>query len=235
MNFYGQAEVDRVLYQRFFRGRRQGFFVEAGAFDGLFTSSCLAFEKHLEWTGVNIEPVPALFERLQCNRPNSINLRCALGEEDSITATFEHPLHPTEAHHFGQGSLCHTTEHRQRLLSIGCKFETYQVRVRTYPELARQHHWPAPDLFVLDVEGAELGILRAMLVAGLALPRILCVEYPFIGLEALTRLVAPSYSPAGTHHNNAFFERFTHGQNNAVSPGTPTNSSSPRFSGSAPA
>ncbi|KAK3858839.1 hypothetical protein Pcinc_034994 [Petrolisthes cinctipes] len=49
---------------KFFREQRGGFFVEAGALDGEKSSNTLWLEKHLNWTGLILEPNPYSFQKL---------------------------------------------------------------------------------------------------------------------------------------------------------------------------
>jgi FkbM family methyltransferase len=57
---------------------QSGFFLEVGAYDGLFQSNTLFLEKDLNWKGILIEPNFKYF--LQClkNRPKSIIINCLL-------------------------------------------------------------------------------------------------------------------------------------------------------------
>ena len=51
-----------------FKGKRDGFFVEVGAADGVGSSNCFMLEKKLGWKGICIEPNPEFFARLVRNR-----------------------------------------------------------------------------------------------------------------------------------------------------------------------
>ena len=68
MRYYGQLSLDKVIHETFFPEKRNGFFVECGAYDGLGESTCKFFEETMGWTGLNIEPVPYTFDRLVVNR-----------------------------------------------------------------------------------------------------------------------------------------------------------------------
>ena len=58
--------------------KRRGFFVEAGANDGVSQSNTLYFERYLGWRGLLIEPIPELWEKCRRNRPKAIVEKCAL-------------------------------------------------------------------------------------------------------------------------------------------------------------
>src|SRR5439155_17808987 len=51
---------------------KKGFFVEAGANDGIKQSNTLFFEKYYRWKGILIEPIPELAEKCRINRPKCI-------------------------------------------------------------------------------------------------------------------------------------------------------------------
>ena len=48
----------------FFDEEPPGFFIEAGAVDGIFQSNTLYLENQLNWTGLLVEPDKEAFERL---------------------------------------------------------------------------------------------------------------------------------------------------------------------------
>src|SRR5207248_779915 len=59
-----------------------GFFVEAGANDGLTYSNSLYFEKYHNWTGLLIEPISDLAQKCKQDRPTCLVENCALVPSD---------------------------------------------------------------------------------------------------------------------------------------------------------
>lgn len=55
-----------------------GFYIEAGAYDGILQSNTKFLEEELNWTGILIEPSPQVFLDLEKNRPNNININKCL-------------------------------------------------------------------------------------------------------------------------------------------------------------
>jgi hypothetical protein len=51
-----------------FEGKKNGFFVELGANDGISQSNTLYFEKYMNWSGILIEPILEKFESCVSNR-----------------------------------------------------------------------------------------------------------------------------------------------------------------------
>ena len=73
-------DIDRKLkpYLNF----KNGFFIEAGANDGITYSNTLYFEKYYNWSGILIEPIPELVKRCRVNRPKCIVEQYALVSSD---------------------------------------------------------------------------------------------------------------------------------------------------------
>jgi len=63
---FGQFNQSAVV-DAFLRGKRDGFFVEAGAWDGEYLSNSLFFERERNWTGLLVEPNRAAFGKLVVN------------------------------------------------------------------------------------------------------------------------------------------------------------------------
>lgn len=57
---------------------KRGFFIEAGANDGVAQSNTLYFERYAKWGGLLIEPIPELAMKCKLNRPKCIVENCAL-------------------------------------------------------------------------------------------------------------------------------------------------------------
>lgn len=210
--FYGQFDppVDKVIYESFFKKRPllgKGVFIECGAFDGVTECSCKFFEESLGWHGINVEPSPPIFKKLEKNRPGSVNVNAALSDV-SGEAEFHGVVHPTFGELCINGSLEHTDNHKKVLEEMGCSIKNYTVPVITYEELIRKNHIKRCDLFVLDVEGNELKVIKSMKQYGKVLPKIFVVEHGQIGQEAIISAVEPmGYTLCKESFVNSFFVR----------------------------
>ena len=78
-----QLFEDLALYEQFFVGQRDGFFVEMGALDGIYLSNTFAFEDKLGWSGVLLEANPRACRTLFRNRPRAIKLCTAVSMNHS--------------------------------------------------------------------------------------------------------------------------------------------------------
>lgn len=207
--FYGQNLQDQFIFNRYFKDKNFGVSIECGAFDGFSESSTKFFEEFLNWTTINIESYPEVFEKLNSNRPKSINLSLGLSNIKD-KKTFNHAIHPKYGKNFGNGSLNHTSEHKQDLINQNCKFESFDIFCDTYTNIIdeimeNKLNKKDVDLFVLDVEGHEIDVIHGMKNSKY-LPKIFCIEYPFVGIDKLNSILNEmNYTFDIINHNNAFF------------------------------
>jgi FkbM family methyltransferase len=82
MTFYSQWGQDAYLKNHVFKEFKGGFFVDVGAHDGVSINNTLYFERNDGWTGINVEPLRDVYERLVTNRPSCINLNVAVDDTD---------------------------------------------------------------------------------------------------------------------------------------------------------
>ena len=66
------------------KGKRNGFFVELGASDGIGSSNTLLMERHYGWSGICIEPNPDFYEKLVKNRKCICDNSCIAGERKQV-------------------------------------------------------------------------------------------------------------------------------------------------------
>jgi FkbM family methyltransferase len=156
-SFPGQAGQDLLAYL-YFRGKKDGFFLDIGAHDGRTYSNSLVFEQ-LGWRGACVEPLPAVYERLRRNRRCDC-YQAALAGRSAPEAGFVHArgvdtLSALESE-MARG-------HEDWILREGGRPERIKVRVMTFPELmARYPLVKTIDFLSLDAEGAEMSILRTI-------------------------------------------------------------------------
>jgi hypothetical protein len=83
MSQYGQDAT--ILY--LLDGKREGFFVELGAGNGVNLSNSYYFEKFLDWKGLLIEPYPDFYESIINNRKCFISNELC-GEFEGVEVDF---------------------------------------------------------------------------------------------------------------------------------------------------
>jgi hypothetical protein len=74
MTFYSQYKQDWFLENHIFKGFKNGYFVDVGAHDGKHINNTLYFEENHNWSGINVEPIKEVYDKLIENRPKCLNL-----------------------------------------------------------------------------------------------------------------------------------------------------------------
>ena len=75
--------IDKLL-----NGKRDGFFIEAGAFDGESYSNSLFFERERNWTGLLIEAIPRYFNQLKDKKRHAYTLNACIARDRPIVTEF---------------------------------------------------------------------------------------------------------------------------------------------------
>jgi FkbM family methyltransferase len=148
------AQLFQDLFVLFTLGeKRDGYFVEFGAADGLRDSNSALLEREYGWHGILAEPSPHWSEALGRNRTCELDLRCvwnSTGEKLRFSQTCDRLLSTI--------SSFRKSDRHDRSDSSNHEVETISLH-----DLLRQHKAPREiDYLSVDTEGSELQILRAL-------------------------------------------------------------------------
>ena len=153
MNFYSQQGEDLFLFSNFINQKRKdGRYLELGAFDGVTYSNTKFFEDELGFTGVLIEPLAEAYKNLCYSRPNN---ECHNVAIDTQHKTVEF---------VGMGATAGISD----LMSSSFKKhhhqhnESYTVSASTLSSILRDASYSYLDLLSIDVEGGEQTVLESM-------------------------------------------------------------------------
>jgi FkbM family methyltransferase len=149
---YAQNFED-VMIARLFERDYRGFYIDVGAADPVF----LSVTKHFYdsgWRGINIEPLPRFYERLRSERPEDINLNVAVGTTAGRASFFE-IVESAENSTMDE-------EIMRALAGGGNTVKTHVVELLPLAEICRRYcEERRIDVLKVDVEGAELDVLRS--------------------------------------------------------------------------
>jgi len=186
---------------------RGGFFVEAGANDGLKQSNTLYFEKYQEWRGLLIEPVPELARQCAKNRPKCAVENIALSSFDSENDYVE--MRYCDLMSLVKGAM-KTKEEEEKHINVGCdiqQIETHELRVPAKPlsQVLDDHAVEQIDFFSLDVEGYELQALKGI-DFDKHQPRLMLIEARY--RDEIDSYLKPIYEPtAELSHHDVLYRR----------------------------
>lgn len=156
--YYSQYGQDKLI-ETLFAGLRDGVFVDIGAHDGVTFSNTFHLEK-LGWTGLAVEPIPDVYLKLAQNRLCETVEGCVTAS--SGKARFRRCLGCTE---MLSGIV---SEYHPRHLQLiqryirdqGGTYEEIEVDCFRLNDLLDHFQIRHIDYLNIDVEGAELSILR---------------------------------------------------------------------------
>ena len=152
---YSQVHEDIDAYNHFFYGTVNGTYLEMGARDGILHSNTLAFHESLGWRGILIEASTS-FHGLLHHRPKDICIWCAvcdsvrkvhwIGQKGGTSGIYEFMTPQFR-------KVFHPSVNTSDLREVKC----YPLSV-ILSELCVS----SIDFFSLDVEGAELSVMRTI-------------------------------------------------------------------------
>lgn len=150
------SQTGQSLYMDKLLGQiRDGFIVEAGAYDGEYLSNSLYFEKERNWSGILIEPLPFLYERIQSKNRKMYTLNACIAKNKPIVAKFK--IAPFIAIS-GRVSEMSDIHHRR----VGNSFDIIYVPCFSLNTILKAINVNKVDFFSLDVEGGELEVLSSL-------------------------------------------------------------------------
>ncbi|MEI8365539.1 MAG: FkbM family methyltransferase [Parachlamydiaceae bacterium] len=160
--FHGQGQQDRFVYENFFKNKLQGVFVDIGAHDGIKFSNTYFFEKHLGWTGMCVEPLPEVFERLKANRKCLCVQGCIFDKYETVPflkiSGYPEMLSGIIENYDPQ----HVRRIQTEIAMIGGKSEIITVKCYNLTKLLIDNNIHHVDYLSIDTEGGELGILKSI-------------------------------------------------------------------------
>jgi len=161
--FYSQENQDKYLEENIFKGYKNGFFVDVGAYDGKHINNTLYFENTNQWKGINIEPNKKVYDILEKNRPNNINLNCAVcnydGETEFLLNNGYTEMISGIKHYFD-------SRHFTRLMyendKTGSTTELTKVNTKRLETIFDEYNVSHINYLSIDVEGAEFEVIKSI-------------------------------------------------------------------------
>ena len=136
--------------------------MESGALDGRDLSTSFMFERWFNWFPIHVEASRDSYAKLKFNRPQGLNIHAALCNETKV-------VHYLQRHNGSAvDGILEFMEHRfitrfhkywYRTRDPALVYEMQCVKVNYLFDMMKVKHI---DVWVLDIEGAELAVLKSM-------------------------------------------------------------------------
>jgi FkbM family methyltransferase len=170
-----QLGQDRLV-DEYLQGRRNGVFVDIGAYDGVTFSNTVMLERERGWTGICIEPLPDIFAELRENR-RCICVHACLGNREEEGVEFLAVQSDAARARMLSGVLSeYDPRHLNRvdveLNEFGGTKSVIRVPMRHLHALLHEHGIGHVDYLSIDTEGSELLILRSTILSAIGNPCI---------------------------------------------------------------
>jgi FkbM family methyltransferase len=164
-SLYSQHD-EEALIRHFFRDRRDGFFVDVGAFHWKLASTTLYLEERLGWTGISIDANRSVAAGYRDNRPGTQFENYFIDDESGGSASL-----------VVAGPLSSSSEEHVRSFPgmAEVDFPRREVRTITLNDLLDRHGVEKIDFLSMDIELGEPAALAGFDIERYR-PELVCIE-----------------------------------------------------------
>jgi FkbM family methyltransferase len=162
MQFYSQYGQDQFLIEKVFKRKKDGIFIDIGAYDGVELSNTFFFEKELNWKGICIEPNPRVFEQLKKNR-SCVSINCGVSDvSDTVEFISVSGWGIMLSGIFNFFDNRHIKRINQAITEHGGGKELIDISVLPLSHIFEQYNLKIIDYCSIDVEGGEMQVLKSI-------------------------------------------------------------------------
>lgn len=143
----------------YFKDKKNGFFVDVGAFDGVTWSNSLTFELNFGWDGICVEPHPRAFKELSEQR----KCKCLNYAVSDKNGEFDFLIVEGESEMLSGLVDTYDPRHKNRLEEETNKFNDNivikKIPCKTITNLMQEMGKTHIDYLSIDTEGSELKVM----------------------------------------------------------------------------
>ena len=144
-----------LLVLRHLKLKRNGYFVEFGATNGIDFSNTYLLENEFAWSGILAEPARSYFKELSKNRPNAVLKELCVWESSDLFLPFKE----TSNRDLSTLNIFSESDHYSDERREG---QIYEVQTISLIDLLDRNGAPSHiDYLSIDTEGSEFTILSA--------------------------------------------------------------------------
>lgn len=156
MTYYSQIGQDAYYIENIIKHKKHGKFLDVGANDGITESNTYALEKHYEWSGVCVEANEELCKMCRINRPSSA-VYCSVVWSCEEEVVFSCPKNGNNL----LSRIDNIVWNKEYFASEFIDATASKRQATTINKILGddENYF---DYFSLDVEGAELDVLKGI-------------------------------------------------------------------------
>ena len=150
----------------FFKNTHKGFYVDVGSFHPLRMNNTYKLYKK-KWSGINIDPSEFSIELFNFLRPNDLNYNCAISNQNKkLNFYYKKDHYPLNS----------SVKSVVRKYVVG-ELKKKRVKAFTLDKILSESKYKhcQIDLLDIDVEGAELNVLKGLSFK-IYKPKLICIE-----------------------------------------------------------
>ncbi len=160
MKSYSQYYQDKFI-DFLFSKKREGFFLDIGANDGITFSNTYIFEKYRDWKGLCIEPNVDIFEKCKKLRNCFLENCCISNEEKEVT------FRKVTGADMLSGIVEYMDENSKKRIDnhinkYGGYYEDIKMKAHNINILLEKYNMHTIDFCSIDVEGGEYDIIKSI-------------------------------------------------------------------------
>jgi FkbM family methyltransferase len=160
--YHAQHRQDQFLNEKIFHNKRNGVFLDIGANDGVSISNTLFFERELDWTGLCVEPIPEVYERLKNNR-KCITVHGCISDKTQKDQFLKIEGYPAMLSGLmSKYDPRHINRINHEINVYGGSKTLIDMECYNINELLEKNNISYIDFCSLDIEGGELDVLKTI-------------------------------------------------------------------------
>jgi len=158
--YFSQYGQDKWIAEELFPGKKKGIFVDIGAYDGITYSNTFFLETKLGWTGLAVEPIPHVYDKLKQNRSCETVNGCVGIRDEKLPFRIVDGYAEMLSGLIDQFAPVHLYRIDRELRRYGGSYRDMEAGCYSINTLLEKHGLYDIDYLSIDVEGGELSIIE---------------------------------------------------------------------------
>jgi len=161
MKYYSQDGQDKFIVE-LLKHKRNGIFLDIGAYDGVEYSNTYYLEKELGWNGICVEPDPKVFEKLRTSRKCTCLNVCVTKEKNNyrfLSVSGYAVMLSGVVEFFDKR---HVERIDKAIEEYGGTKELITIPGLPIKDILSEHQINYIDYCNIDVEGGEISVLNSI-------------------------------------------------------------------------